>query len=83
MTDSPRRKIKNITILDVARESGVSYATVSRVLSGFAFVKEATHTRVLEVADRLGYVAKSDALYYPSASWAGKKLCQYYRQRSD
>ena len=61
MTDTPRRKIKNITILDVARESGVSYATVSRVLSGFAFVKEATRTRVLEAADRLGYVANVQA----------------------
>lgn len=61
MSDLPRRKNKNITILDVARESGVSYATVSRVLSGFTFVKEATRTRVIEAADRLGYVANVQA----------------------
>jgi LacI family transcriptional regulator len=63
MSDSPRRKSKskNITILDVARESGVSYATVSRVLSGFEFVKDATRARVIEAADRLGYVANAQA----------------------
>jgi LacI family transcriptional regulator len=61
MSDIPRRKSKNITILDVARESGVSYATVSRVLSGFAFVKEATRARVMEAAERLGYVANVQA----------------------
>lgn len=61
MGDNPRRKNKNITILDVARESGVSYATVSRVLSGFEFVKDSTRSRVVEAAERLGYVANAQA----------------------
>jgi len=51
----------NITILDVAREANVSYSTVSRVLSGFEFVKESTKQRVLEAVDRLGYVVNPQA----------------------
>jgi LacI family transcriptional regulator len=51
----------NITILDVAREAGVSYSTVSRVLSGYEFVKDSTRQRVLEAVDRLGYVANQQA----------------------
>src|SRR5512136_891795 len=51
----------NITILDVAREAGVSYSTVSRVLSGFEFVKDSTKQRVLEAVDRLGYVVNLQA----------------------
>jgi LacI family transcriptional regulator len=51
----------NITIVDVAREAGVSYSTVSRVLNGYEFVKEDTRQRVLEAAQRLGYVANQQA----------------------
>lgn len=55
------RKSQRVTIMDVARESGVSYSTVSRVLNGFEFVKESTRTRVLATADKLGYVANIQA----------------------
>ncbi len=62
MTDNQsRKKSGSITIVDVARESGVSYSTVSRVLNGFEHVKESTRQRVLEAADRLGYVANMQA----------------------
>jgi len=44
------------TIQDVARESGVSVATVSRALRGMDHVAETTRLRVLDVAQRLGYV---------------------------
>jgi DNA-binding LacI/PurR family transcriptional regulator len=40
---------RTITIFDVARASGVSFSTGSRVFSGFAFVKESTRQRVLEM----------------------------------
>ena len=43
------------TMADVARESGVSLMTVSRVINGKADVSEETRQRVLEVIDRLNY----------------------------
>ena len=46
---------KTITIYDVAREAGVSMATVSRVVNGNKNVKENTRKKVLEVIDRLDY----------------------------
>jgi LacI family transcriptional regulator len=55
------KKTRNITIMDVAREAGVSDATVSRVLSGYEFVKDSTRHRVLEAVERLGYVANLQA----------------------
>lgn len=61
-----RAKPHSVTIVDVAREAGVSYSTVSRVLSGFEFVKDSTKARVLEAAERLGYVAN-----LPARSLAG------------
>jgi len=51
----------SVTIIDVAREAGVSYTTVSRVLSGYEFVKESTRKRVMEAVERLGYVANLHA----------------------
>ena len=52
---------RNITIFDVARVSGVSYSTVSRVLNGFTFVKDSTRQKVLATAHELGYVANVQA----------------------
>lgn len=57
---SPSKK-RRVTIRDVARASGVSYATVSRVLTGYEFVKETTRNRVMEAAEQLGYVANLSA----------------------
>ncbi|MEO6415909.1 MAG: LacI family DNA-binding transcriptional regulator [Gemmatimonadaceae bacterium] len=44
-----------MTIKDVAREAGVSVATVSRVWNEAAFVSPETRQRVAQVATRLGY----------------------------
>lgn len=44
-----------VTIKDVAREAGVSVATVSRVWNDAAFVSHETRQRVSAVASRLGY----------------------------
>ncbi|MBV0915201.1 catabolite control protein A [Apilactobacillus sp. HBW1] len=46
---------QNVTIYDVARESGVSMATVSRVLNGNSNVRQATKEKVLKVIDALDY----------------------------
>lgn len=56
-----QKKGQNITIVDVARDSGVSYSTVSRVLNGYQFVKDSTREKVLESAKNLGYVANQQA----------------------
>ena len=44
-----------MTIRDIAREAGVSTATVSRVLSAPELVAEATRIKVREAVVRLGY----------------------------
>lgn len=48
-------EMSNITIYDVAREAGVSMATVSRVVNGNPNVKPVTRKKVLDVIERLGY----------------------------
>ena len=44
-----------VTLKDIAAELGLSPATVSRALNGFAEVNEATRARVAEAAERMGY----------------------------
>ncbi len=44
------------TLADIAREAGVSTATVDRVLNNRLGVRERTRDRVLSVAGRLGYL---------------------------
>jgi LacI family transcriptional regulator len=55
------RKGKKVTIVDVAREAGTSYSTVSRVFSNSGKVAEETKERIIEVAERLGYVPNQQA----------------------
>jgi LacI family transcriptional regulator len=47
------------TLTDIAREAGVSSATVDRVLNNRSGVKERTREVVIETARRLGYLAGS------------------------
>lgn len=47
--------MKKVTIYEVARESNVSLATVSRVINGSTAVKEDTKRRVEEAINKLGY----------------------------
>ncbi len=48
-------RVNNTTIYDVAREAGVSMATVSRVVNGNPNVKPSTRKKVLDAIERLGY----------------------------
>jgi LacI family transcriptional regulator len=51
----------NVTIVDVAGEAGVSYATVSRVINNKGHVRPETRERVLRAMTRLGYVVDQRA----------------------
>lgn len=53
--------MKNVTIKDVAKVAGVSYATVSRALSGSPEIGEDTRRRVLEICLQMGYTANAVA----------------------
>ena len=54
MTD--QRPTRPLTLRDVSEASGVSEMTVSRVLRNRGEVSEATRTKVLQAAKKLGYV---------------------------
>lgn len=47
--------MKKVTIYEVAKESNVSLATVSRVINGSSAVKEDTKKRVEDAINKLGY----------------------------
>jgi LacI family transcriptional regulator len=61
MSRTSSRPSENITILDVAKEAGVSFGTISRVLNEDKHVKAETRERVLRAIDRLGFVANRQA----------------------
>lgn len=56
-----KRGEKKINIYDVAREAGVSLATVSRVINGSTDVKEATRMRIEEVIERMHFSPDKNA----------------------
>jgi LacI family transcriptional regulator len=58
MTDQYPPKV---TIKEVAAEAGVSFGTVSRVINNDVHVKQETRDSVLEVMQRLGFVANRQA----------------------
>ncbi|HBR01424.1 MAG TPA: LacI family transcriptional regulator [Ruminiclostridium sp.] len=47
--------MKNITIKDIAKIANVSYATVSRALSGVPGVSDETRSRILKICEEIGY----------------------------
>jgi LacI family transcriptional regulator len=55
------RADKMVTIIDVAREAGVSNSTVSRVVNNSAQVSPKTREKVLNAMMRLGYVVNQQA----------------------
>lgn len=52
-----KRKYRAVTINDVAKASGVSVSTVSRVLNGKSDVSSDTQERILDVIDSLGFTS--------------------------
>src|SRR5262245_1924442 len=57
----PNKPAGGVTIIDVAREAGVSYTTVSRVLNEKRHVRPDKRERVLDAITRLGYVVNQHA----------------------
>jgi DNA-binding LacI/PurR family transcriptional regulator len=55
----PRKK--NPTIYDVAKKSGISISTISRVLNSPEKVNPETRALVLDAIDKLGFVPKAEA----------------------
>ena len=45
--------MKNVTLKDVAKAAGVSYATVSRALSGSPQISGATRERIIKLCDEM------------------------------
>jgi LacI family transcriptional regulator len=60
-TDKGSQLAREITIVDVADEAGVSYATVSRVINNKDHVSPEKRERVLQAMAQLGYVANMQA----------------------
>ena len=60
-TDKESQPAREITIVDVADEAGVSYATVSRVINNKDHVSAEKRERVLRAMAQLGYVANMQA----------------------
>ncbi len=54
MTDAPKRRKRSPRFQEIAEASGVSLATVDRVLNERGSVSQATRARVVETAKRLG-----------------------------
>ena len=59
------------TLTDIAREAGVSPATVDRVLNNRAGVRARTREVVLETAQRLGYIAENSNSPVPRSVFSG------------
>jgi LacI family transcriptional regulator len=57
----PDPPVRPVTLADIAREAGTSASTASRAISGRGYVSAAARERLLEVADRLGYVPNASA----------------------
>ena len=57
----PGPRSRQPTLADLAREAGTSASTASRALSGRGYVSPDARTKLLEVAERLGYVPNLSA----------------------
>jgi DNA-binding LacI/PurR family transcriptional regulator len=59
---SPARRVRRISIRDVARAAGVSTTTVSHAINGKGRVDAETRARVIAIAEELGYRANPTAV---------------------
>lgn len=54
-------KVEKITLKDIAKESGVSYSTVSRVINNLGYVHPLTYQKVMRVVKKYGYTPNNVA----------------------
>lgn len=66
------------TLIDVAREAGVSPATVDRVLNNRSGVRSRTRQIVMETAQRLGYIGEEDGVSPANTSRASETLSLHF-----
>jgi LacI family transcriptional regulator len=57
----PEPPVPPVTLADIAREAGTSPSTASRAISGRGYVSPEARERLLEAAERLGYVPNASA----------------------
>ena len=55
------RTTRPVTLADIARAAGTSASTASRAINGKGYVSESARARLLDAADRLGYVPNASA----------------------
>ena len=67
--EKERRAMTKVTIKDVAREAGVSIATVSNALNDVDVLKAETKKHVLEVAEKLRYIRKRLKTQQNKGNW--------------
>lgn len=66
MVDDGGMKPLRATVTDIAKASGMSTATVDRVLNGRVGVRATTKQRVMQAAQELGYLAMAGSVVFPS-----------------
>lgn len=72
---SSRTMAKNcrITISDIAKEAGVSKATVSMALRGMSEISEGTRERINQIAQDMGYRADPSLAKIAASRWKNRK----------
>lgn len=69
-------RIQKSTIIDIAKASGVSVSTVSRILNGKPDVANETRQRVLNIIEEFGYTPQ--AQWQQIAQGRSKTICLHY-----
>ena len=64
--------MKSVTLKDVAKAAGVSYATVSRALSGSPQIGSDTRERIIKLCDEMGYTTN----YVARSMEIGRASCR-------
>ncbi|MGE9295823.1 MAG: LacI family DNA-binding transcriptional regulator [Puniceicoccales bacterium] len=73
LIQAPRDKSENVTLRDIAREAGVSLATVSRALRDDPVTAQATRDKVMEAAAKLNYRPDPALQVLIERRWRGRR----------